>query len=178
MRWIVFAVVGLALAGCARVEVKKATDASDEEGVHFYEPEPYLLVAKQPAGADPKPAKGNEVKADKPDAPKGPTYETSIVWLPNTKKRYVVNVTSGWGTVDGSVKLTNGWMLAELGSKMDSKGPETITAVSGFVTALAGAVAKGDNNDEPPLRPGLYKFVFDDNGSVKQLQPVKLLFTE
>jgi hypothetical protein len=43
--------------------------------------------------------------------------------------------------VDGSVKLQDGWMLDTLGSKPDSKGPETITAVTGLVRA-AGVKAE------------------------------------
>jgi hypothetical protein len=124
---IVVTAVAFCMRGWSSVTVTPATDTNDtSDGVHFYEPRPYLLVTK---------AEGQDVNG-KPKS----DFVSQIVWLPNPKRRYKVEVKSGWGTVNGSVKLQNGWMLDTLGAQMDSKIPETISAVGGLMTA---AIAKG-----------------------------------
>ena len=107
-------------AGCSAVRVTHVDDQDKSEGVHFYEPRPYLLVTQM----------GNDEN----------TLTNQIIWLPDHSQRYKVTFESGWGSVNGSVKLQNGWMLDTLGAQTDSKIPETISAFSGLVAA---AVPKG-----------------------------------
>ena len=80
--------------------------------------------------------------------------------------------------------LQDGWMLTSLDASADSKTAETLTAIASLVssasTAGAGAAVKGNkfkmNEQElnggpenPPdfskqiLKPGLYKFVYDES---------------
>ena len=111
------------VSGCAEVQVKHVDDQDTSDGVHFYEPRPYLLVSDQQKRDD----KGNVQYQ----------FSNQIIWLPDHSRRYVVKVKPGWGAVDGSVKLQDGWMLDTLGSKTDSKSPETIAAMSGLVRTAA-----------------------------------------
>lgn len=137
--------VGVLLSGCAQVVVAHVDDADNSDGVHFYEPRPYLLVGIQKKKDD----KGHESNE----------YTSDIIWLPDHSRRYKVMVKPGWGTVDGSVKLTNGWMLADLGAKSDTKIPETISAIAGLVKETAALAAAPQQ--------GLYRIDIDDKGNVR-----------
>jgi hypothetical protein len=132
------------ISGCAEVQVKHVDDKDSSDGVHFYEPRPYLLVSNQQKTDD----KGNVQNQ----------FSNQIIWLPDHSRRYVVKIKPGWGTVDGSVKLEDGWMLDTLGSKTDSKGPETVTAMAGLVRAVA---VKADQTPQ-----GLYLIDIAPNGTV------------
>jgi len=132
------------ISGCAEVQVKHVDDRDTSDGVHFYEPRPYLLVSNAQKTGD----KGNVENQ----------FTSQILWLPDHNRRYVVKIKPGWGTVDGSVKLQNGWMLDTLGSKTDSEGPETITAVTGLVRAVA---VKTDQSPQ-----GLYLIDIAPDGTV------------
>lgn len=134
------------ISGCAEVQVKHVDDKDTSDGVHFCQPRPYLLVSNQPQ------------KNDKGDVQSN-AFSSQIIWLPDYSRCYVVKIKPGWGTVDGSVKLQNGWMLDTLGSKMDSKSTETITALTGLVSTAAKFA------DQPPQ--GLYRIDIDPDGSVK-----------
>jgi hypothetical protein len=133
-------------AGCAHVEVTHVDDKDKSDGVHFYEPRPYLLVTKTASASGP-----NELT-------------NQIIWLPDHNKRFKVEFKGGWGTMNGSVKLQNGWLLDTLGAQTDSKIPETITAVGGLITAIAkitSLVAPAK-----PLEEGLYLIDIDEKGLV------------
>lgn len=92
-------------------------------------------------------------------------FVNQIVWLPDHNRRYTLQINSGWGPVNGSVKLQNGWMLDTLGAQSDSKIPETIAAVGGLVAA----VPKGQKTVSPlvaALTEGLYRIDIGSNGEV------------
>jgi hypothetical protein len=128
------------LTGCARVRVTHVSADDRSPGVHYYEPRPYLLVTRV-----------------------GDNLTNQILWLPDPSQRYLVEVCPGWGTVDGSVKLRDGWMLDTFGAKSDSKGPETITAVGGLVTAVVKATERSAG---PFLKEGLYLIEIGEGGEV------------
>src|SRR5437762_5481467 len=116
-----------ATAGCAAVHVRPLTadehmKKASAEGVRFYRPWPYLLVTAETSD-------------------KGTNYKGQILYLPKMDDEYIVQVKNGWGTANGSVKLQDGWMLNEQGTIVDSKIPETITAISGLITAAGGVAA-------------------------------------
>jgi len=138
------------IAGCARLEVRHVQDGDTSKGIHFHEPTPYLLVS-----ATPKTDGGNVTTA----------YSTQIVYLPNKRQRYVAQIKPGWGTVDGSVKLVNGWMLESVGAKMDSKGPETIAAIAGLIKESA-ALAGMNEDERREAIVGLYRIDIALDGSV------------
>lgn len=134
------ALSALLFAGCAQVVVRHVSEADTSDGVHFYEPRPYLWI-----GSD---AKGNP--------------SSQIVWLPDPARRYVVKVRPGLGAVDGSVNLSDGWMLDSLGARSDTRIPETIAAVATLARAAPGL---GEVPQAGPL-PGLYRIDIDADGDV------------
>lgn len=112
--------VALLASGCARMVVKRAT-SDDELGVRFYSPEPYLFRTPAKDGG----------------------CTVAIVYLPNKDERWVARVHPGFGSVNASATLTDGWNLTAFGQQVDSKVPETIEA-------LAGAAKVGVGVTKPP----------------------------
>jgi hypothetical protein len=130
---LVFAVILVVwLAGCASVTVTPLTKGDrTTPGVRYYESEPYLLVAKD---------------------------TIQLVWLPNYNMGYAVRTRPGLGKADGSVKLADGWRLTELGAIVDTKIPETISAVADLLKAAGvSALTKGAPAKAVALEPGLYR---------------------
>ena len=143
-RFYLLAIVIFLMAGCAHVEITKITDEkSYKEGLRFYRPHPYLWVTKDDEGA----------------------LQSTIIWLPNKKEEYVIKVKGGIGTVNMTGTLENGWNLTEFGETRDSKTPDMITALTGFFPTTATL-------DKATLKPGLYKFIFDKAGLIKDLKAV------
>jgi hypothetical protein len=144
------AVLILLVAGCAGVEVTRITDPnSNQEGVRFYRPHPYLWVTEDKE-------KDN--------------LQGTIIWLPNKKEEYAIKVKSGIGSVDAKFKLADGWNLTDFGEVRDSKIPETITALTGSLKGLADILKLAK---EEELRPGLYILIFDDKtGLISGIKPV------
>ena len=141
--------------GCAQVRVRTLDSAGGKraEGVRFYRPWPYLLVTVE-------------------TGEKGSQFKNQVIYLPKTDEPFVAEVSPGWGTANGTVKLQDGWNLVELGAATDSKIPDTITAVSGLIPAVAGLI-KFTGVDEA-VAPGLYRFEFSEDGFVSRLVPVTL----
>ena len=125
-------------SACATVEIIKVTDSAYEDGLRFYRPEPYLLVTKD--------------KEEK--------LQTSVIYLPNKTQEYALRTKPGIGAIEMSATLTHGWNLTEIGAKIDSKVPETITALAGVLTAAGGL---GVARTTLTLDPGLYRIDFDKN---------------
>ena len=142
--------VGLLLCGCAHVVVRHVGPNDKSDGVHFYEPRPYLLISDQPTD------KGTNGMVH--------SYNSTIIYLPDKSQRYVVQIKQGWGTVNGSVKLANGWMLDTFGAQTDSKGPETITAVTGLLKEAGGLAMATKGNEQS--KAGLYRIELDKDGKV------------
>jgi len=124
-------------SACATVEIKKITDSTYTDGLRFYRPEPYLLVTK-----------------DKDDK-----LQTAVIYLPNKTQEYALRTIMGIGAIEMNATLTDGWNLTVIGAKIDSKVPETITAISGALSAARGAAATAT------LEPGLYRIAFDENSA-------------
>lgn len=138
-------VVAVSVIGCASVDVHQVKNHTDKtHGVRFFASKPYLLVAET------QPATGTARK-----------LEYSVIWLPNPNEEYEVEARGGWGTVDSSVSLKDGWELQSVGTKLDSKGPETISAVASLATAAFTAL-----ENVSPFHPGLYEIVFGRDGVV------------
>jgi hypothetical protein len=149
MKIVLLATALITVTGCARVQIKHVSATDTSGGIHFCEPRPYLLVSKTLKKDD----KGNSTEE----------FTSSILWFPDYSRRYVVKIKGGWGTVDGSVKLIDGWKLDSLGAKTDSKIPETIASITGLVKE-AGALAKMNPNNNPE---GLYRIDIAEDGSIK-----------
>jgi hypothetical protein len=101
---------------------------------------------------------------------------------------YAVQVKAGFGTINGNMKLANGWQLTEFGAIADTKIPETITAVTGLAKELGALALKanftitqipGEEAKAIGLLPGLYRLTFDeDKGYVNGWEPVFLFRSE
>jgi hypothetical protein len=153
------------LCGCAHVEVAHVSAHDRSNGIHYNEPVPFLWVTDVVTPAAPAtPAAGTTPAM--PATPKKDTITGTIIYLPDQSQRYVVRVRPGWGTVNGSVKLDNGWMLDTLGAQSDSKGPETITAVTGLLAGAAALAPRMVGAPAPPA-PGLYRIAMDTNNNVR-----------
>ena len=148
-RIILLSILISLIVGCARVEIAKITPENPyKEGLRFYRPSPYLWVTKDKDGA----------------------LQGSIVWLPNKNEEYFIKVKSGIGSVDTKFTLENGWNLTGLNETRDSKTPEMIKALTGFLTDLKGVLEIARKGE---LHPGLYLFIFDDKtGFISDLKPV------
>ena len=138
-RWLLFvSAVALTawLGACATVTITPVTKEDRKTpGVRYYESEPYLLVAKD---------------------------TIQLVWLPNYNMGYAVRTQPGLGKADGSVKLAEGWRITEFGAIVDTRIPETISAVADLVKAAGvPALTKGAPAKAVELKPGLYRLKFN-----------------
>jgi hypothetical protein len=147
MRWLMSALALVAMSGCSTVEVKPF-DGTYKDGLRFYRPEPYLLVTKDKDGI----------------------VQSAIVYLPNKKEEYIVRAVPRLGTVDMKAALDGGWNLTSLGATIDTKIPETITALSGLAQAAAGLRGRSMTDE-----PGLYRIEFDSTtGRVSTITKVPI----
>ncbi|TKB58829.1 MAG: hypothetical protein E8D49_10550 [Nitrospira sp.] len=87
-----------------------------EQGISFYEPKPYLFVSVN----------------------KDCVSTATLISLPGDRK--FVKFKSGYGSSDLSVAFSNG-ILTNAGQKVDTKVPETITAIASLGTAIAALSA-------------------------------------
>jgi hypothetical protein len=149
LRYCWFVAIGLLVSGCAGVDITKITpDSPYKEGVRFYRPAPYLWVTKNKDG----------------------NLQGSIVYLPDKSEEYVIQVKSGFGSVDTKYTLENGWNLVGFNESNESKTADIINALTGSLGGLTGLLR---NLSKEELRPGLYIFVFDEKtGLVRDLKPV------
>ncbi len=114
MRKFVVCVTLIALIGCARTSVKKVT-SDDQQGVRYYRPKPYLLIA--------------------PDPDKDKVL-IKIEHLPDFSEEYAIRVRAGTGTNDTSIQLNDNGTLKQLDVNVDSKFNENVTALTEAFKAL------------------------------------------
>lgn len=147
--------VALLLSSCATYNVYEAK-SSDEPGVRFYRPWPYLVV---------KAGENN-------------TLSFEMLYLPDRSKEYIVKRKGFIGSSNMTLKLEHGWNLIEFGSTSDSKVPETLGSLASLLPALGvKADAKDAKNRAASaytLKPGLYKVTFNASGAVQGLVAVQL----
>lgn len=115
MKRVLLTAVLLVAAGCAGINF----NAKEGEGLTYYESKPYLLVATS----------------------KDCVSTATVVAMPSTRKTIKFN--TGYGSSALSVAFNNG-MITTVGQTVDTKIPETITAVASLGTAASGfsALAK------------------------------------
>jgi hypothetical protein len=129
----ILVIIAMALVGCAHISFHDPRDSKRANvGVEYYKPKLYLLVTQQKEG-----------------------YKADILTLPDlAQPRYAV-LHPGYGSSSLSLKLNNG-ILTDVGQTVDTKIPETITALGSLATA-AGGFAKlieraGAREQEQPFR--------------------------
>lgn len=132
--------IALLVSGCAHVTFYSDPELKTKTGLIYFEPKPYILVAKK----------------DKDQA------DISIVYLPDKSKPQYAVFTPGLGTHQFSVNVNNG-ILTSYGQTADSKIPELINSVAGLLkegtatAASAGALGmvKQGTTDIAPLKSEL-----------------------
>lgn len=132
------------LCGCSKVIVEQYNPTTYSDGIRFYRPQPYILVSQT------KDDKGNLTG-----------NSISIVYLPDPTQEYVIRERALLGTVSMKPTLTDGWNLVGLETTIDSKIPETITALVGAAKLgiAPGAKLAPGHDVEGTIKPGLYKLV-------------------
>lgn len=156
---IAICIMTLFILSCAHVEIRKV-ESADAEGIRFYRPWPYLMVAVNDKGL----------------------CVPSIIYLPDMSQEYTMIPHSGLGSATLKPTLKDGWNLTAYDSSVDSKIPETIGAISGLVAKLpipplARALPPPKKTN---LSPGLYRlewqndhFVLEEDKKVFQLQTIE-----
>jgi hypothetical protein len=124
---------------------------------------------KGPATPPTEPGKSDAQSTSKPDQ-----IYVQLIWLPDKNENYSIMTKSGLGTVNTSFTLKDGWELVQFGGNVDTKIPETLTAVTGFLTAAVQAPAAlmkaipGPPGAKQYIQPGLYRLEFE-NGLVNKI---------
>lgn len=114
------------LSGCAGVNFYSDAELTKKTGIPIYGVKPYLLVARTQA-------------KDKP-------VEVSIQYLTDSSKVIYADPRSGFGSADLKLSLDHG-QLTQFGQITDTKIPELLNAVGGFLTSRATSIetlAKAD----------------------------------
>jgi hypothetical protein len=151
--------VGTAIlvSGCATVRIKKIT-SSDQDGLRFYRPDPYILVSADSVG-------GEKTR-----------LKTEVIWLPNYSEAYAIEPIGRIGKADLTVTLANGWNLTGLTLNRDTKAPETIEKLLAGIGGIAGITGLMDSAELSKTRfsPRLYKLVYSSSGQIVALEEIKL----
>lgn len=105
------------LTGCSSVQFYDLSSSDKEDsGFLYYPPKPYLLIEQ-----------GEK------------SITTKLVSIPDLSHPHRVKYKAGFGTAEMGFEIENG-MIKTFNSKSDSKGPETITALTGIGTAKAALI--------------------------------------
>jgi hypothetical protein len=119
--------------------------------VRFYRSSPYLLVTQTSADG---------------------ACIASVVYYRDLSEEYIIIPHRGIGTLTFNPTLSEGWNLVAFSGSVDSKVPETISAIASLMTAATTAAGvkalppEATENQlviEPsaePLAPGLYQIKF------------------
>ena len=145
---IVCAAFALLAAGCATVTIEKVAGGQPRDGLHFYRPEPYLLVTDD-----------------------NKQLSTRVIYLPNRAEEYVVRPHVFLAKQEFNVKLQDGWNLVDFGHTADASPAATLDAINGTIGSFV--IPRGPASSGL-LAPGLYRFVFR-GGLLAGLEPVPLL---
>ena len=102
---ILYCIALFCLASCAGYDIQPAKIkpdwSSNDEGYVIYEPKPYLRVSVT-------------------QTKDGPVYASDIAYLPNLARPYRVTTWCFLAKADITFGLTNGWMLTNVASKVDT----------------------------------------------------------
>jgi len=149
-------VVGLSvllfLTACtSTVTAKRGGD----EGIPYYLPKPYLLVAKNISLLQSKTTTTvTQVKEDKKETvttvttaePVSPgvkegadSLSFQIIYLPDLMQKHGVHIQTGTGTLETTITLVDGWKLTGVNLKSDAKTAETIQAIGSLLESVSSA---------------------------------------
>ena len=129
MKRVTFLLSSLAFLGCANIDFD-----SQEKGITYYEPMPYLFISV----------------TDKCIS------TATVMSIPGPKKKMEFH--AGFGSSELSVEFSNG-IITKVGQNTDSKIPETLTSVAALQTA--GILATG-NAGAAQCKPAALLFPIKD----------------
>ena len=140
----------ISLVACTSLTIVPTSTPKDlkTEGLRYYRPYPYLQIS--------------EMKAEESQTQK---LQFKILWLPDLSQEYAIQVRPGFGSIDFKPTLEDGWNLVSLDAKLDSKTKEIIEATSGLIEKGA-KVFSLSKSSTVPIKPGIYRFVFDLRSSL------------
>jgi hypothetical protein len=105
------------ITGCANVTFHSDAALTQRTGLKFFTAKPYLLIGPT----------GNK------DAP----VKAEIISLPDLEHPTYAVYHPGWGSHNFSLAVGSNGTLSSYGQTADSKGPETISALTGALTSAA-----------------------------------------
>jgi hypothetical protein len=123
----------IGLTGCTpRVRVLPNPTVHDK-GIRYYRPKPYLMVTSGVAEVTTSEKDKTVSTTTVPD----PRYvNIQLVYLPDFEEEYAIDVRTGFGTADVSIKLEDGWNLTEISQNLDSQTDENMEAAASLIGAL------------------------------------------
>lgn len=193
---IIFLLITFTLNSCTTIRVTPIDHSGNAvkdalDGVRFYQPKPYLLITALSNTANKE--SSEKIYRAKFTDQFNCNYELQFIYLPDYTNGYVISINSWWrmfGTASMAPQLENGWKLTGLSTEVDSKTPETITAIAELVTAAkpAGIYNNdgGDGKETPPKcdskmrSDGLYELNYEKGaltGFKKHSLPINILST-
>jgi hypothetical protein len=129
-----------ALTSCAHISFHEPSDPKRNIGVEYYKPKLYLLLTQMKEG-----------------------YKADILTLPDLAQPRYALLHPGYGSSNLSLKLSNG-ILTDVGQTVDTKIPETITALGSLASAGGGlaklAAEAAATSDQKPFK--LYEILMRD----------------
>ena len=142
--------MSIACVGCAGVNLYSDASLQTKAGIPIFAAKPYLLVVH--TGSTEKP------------------IEVTVVHLRDTERVVYAVPRSGFGTSNLQVSLSNG-QLTSFGQITDSKIPELIDSISGFITARADAREKSKDRAQTESVGvfELYEIIQDAGGTKLKL---------
>lgn len=148
----------LLISGCASI-----TASRGDEGIPYYLPKPYLLIAKNIAlGQTKVTTEVNEVKEDKKITTitktstepvfqkiqeKGDLLSFQIIYLPDLTEKHSLKIQSGTGTLDTNITLVDGWKFTGINLKVDAKTSEIIQAIGSVIGNIPLSFLKGGTEE-------------------------------
>ncbi|MEO8268325.1 MAG: hypothetical protein ABI557_01320, partial [Aureliella sp.] len=128
--------IGLLASGCTPRVIVRAHPQSDDRGIRFYRPKPYLKV--EPA----------EVAIDKNQTSLVPgLVRISLAYLPDFSEEYSIDVRSGLGIANVGIKLQDGWNLTEISQELDSQTDENTKAFASILSAVGDVIPTSSSGD-------------------------------
>ncbi|MGH7779263.1 MAG: hypothetical protein ACREQR_05510 [Candidatus Binataceae bacterium] len=156
---VLISMVSVGLSACAHITFQ-SVDAwnkpwytrwfAQSDGIHYYRPKPYLLLTV--------------TTTEKTGAPPASTTTSNacvaeIEYLPDYGQEYVMVPHYWLGSVAMKPTLTDGWNLTAFDSTVDTKIPDTITALAGLAKSIAPSGTVSAAASTGGLAPGLYPIV-------------------
>ncbi len=126
LRWQLTTILLMVVTGCGPRTIVRPNPAPHDTGIRYYRPKPYLLLQPTPV----------PVKED-PGTRQDKYVQISLEYLPDFSEEYSINVRSGLGINNTSVKLANGWNLTEINQELDSQFDENVNALANLIKSAA-----------------------------------------